>query len=244
VRDLGYFDLVGLDTKTGRAEKGEWRDDFDTLEVYNGFEGATRGRTELVLRDWLQLLAGGHRYVATGDSDSHRIQFQWAGYPRTYVFLPPEQAGDTGAPIDTVALIAALKAGRAFVSSGPILGAEIEGAGPGATVVSKEAMVKLHLSVRAAPWIDVDEIEVLLGTTTLRRIAVPSRPTSTGHPQEDLATAQRETLRFEQDIDIPVPDEGSFVVAIARGSRPIDDVLPYTPIQPLAFTNPIWVRRR
>jgi len=29
-----------------------------------------------------------------------------------------------------------------------------------------------------------------------------------------------------------------------RGTRAMDDVLPYMPIQPLAFTNPIWLSRR
>ena len=78
----------------------EWREEFDSLEVYNGHDGGHRNKVEAVLQDWLRLLEKGHRYVATGDSDSHRIQYQWAGYPRTYVALPAEKAGDSGQPID------------------------------------------------------------------------------------------------------------------------------------------------
>jgi hypothetical protein len=238
---IGYFDLTGLDAKTGRAGH-DFRDDFDSLEVYNGFEAANRAQVDAVFSDWIHLLLLGHKYVATGDSDSHRIQYQWAGYPRTYVMLTPEQAGDTGGPIDTTALIASLKAGHAVVTSGPMISASIAGQGPGSTVSAAEVPLKLHVSVRAAPWVDVSEIEVLGGGTTLARMSVPSRPGVTGRPVGDLVSARREAVRFEHDFEIP---EGlstpKFVVVVARGTRAMDDVLPYMPIQPLAFTNPIWL---
>jgi hypothetical protein len=242
-RQLGYFDIVGLDTKTGRAER-DWRDDFDSLEVYNGADGADRARVEVVLKDWLRLLMLGYRYVATGDSDSHRIQYQWAGYPRTYVSLPREQAGDTGAPVDVAALIASLKEGHAFVTSGPIVEATVNGQGPGSTVFTPQPVARLHVVVRAAPWVDVSEVEVLLGVNTLARVSVPSHPTLTGSPAGDLAAASAAAVRFERDFDVPMSGSGQrFVVVVVRGNRSMDDVLPYMPIQPLAFTNPIWLAR-
>lgn len=241
-KGIGYFDIVGLDTKTGTA-RGEWRPEFDSLEVYNGFDNANRERAEVVLLDWIRLLELGHKYVATGDSDSHRIQYQWAGYPRTYVQLPPEQAGDTGAPIDKTALIAALKAGHAFVTSGPTIDAKISGKGPGHVVVTSDKVARLHVVVRAAPWIDVSEVEIMLGTTSVTRVPVP--PASRNAPAVlDLAEARKATIRVDRDFDVPF--EGSaqkFVIVVVRGTRPMDDVLPYMPIQPLAFTNPIWLKR-
>jgi hypothetical protein len=240
---LGYFDIVGLDTKTGRADR-DWRDDFDSLEVYNGADGADRSRVEVVIKDWLRLLTLGYRYVATGDSDSHRIQYQWAGYPRTYVALPREQAGDNGGTVDVTALIAALKEGHAFVTSGPIVEATVNGQGPGYTVFTPQPVARLHVVVRAAPWIDVTEVEVMLGVNTLTRVSVPARPTVTGSPVGDLATASQAAVRFERDFDVPMSGSGQrFVVVIVRGTRSMDDVLPYMPIQPLAFTNPIWLAR-
>jgi len=242
-KGIGYFDIVGLDTKTGTA-RGEWRPEFDSIEVYNGFDNANRERAEGVLMDWLRLLELGHRYVATGDSDSHRIQYQWAGYPRTYVQLPPEQAGDTGGPIDNKALIASLKAGHAFVTSGPAVDAKIDGKGPGYTVVTQERLVRLHVVVRAPPWIDVSEVEVMLGSTSLTR--VPVAPASRNAPPVlDLAVARKSAIRVERDFDVPFDGRGEkFVVVVVRGTRAMDDVLPYMPIQPLAFTNPIWLKRR
>jgi hypothetical protein len=242
LKTIGYFDIVGLDTKTGRADR-DWRDDFDSLEIYNGADAANRARVEAVLVDWLHLLELGHRFVGTGDSDSHRIQYQWAGYPRTYVALPREQAGDTGAPIDNVALIASLKAGHAFVTSGPMVEATINGKGPGDTVMTAEHAARLHVTVRAASWIDVSEVEVMLGTRSVARVPVAPRPVS-GSRDVALAALRASAIRFERDVDVPF--EGSapqFVVVIVRGTRAMDDVLPYMPIQPLAFTNPIWLAR-
>jgi len=240
-KNIGYFDIVGLDSKTGHTDR-DWRDDFDSLEVYNGADAANRARVERVLYDWLHLLELGHRYVATGDSDSHRIQYQWAGYPRTYVSLPPDQAGDTG-PIDKVALIASLKAGHAFVTSGPMVDVKIDGQGPGNTIKTSDPSVRLHVTVTAAPWIDVTDVEVLLGSTTVTRVPVPARPRPTGAPPRDLAAARAAAVRFERDFDVPFEGANKFVVVVVRGTRTMDDVLPYMPIQPLAFTNPIWLAR-
>ena len=247
LRGLGYFDVVGLDSKSGHAEKEkEWRTDFDLIEVYNGFEARRRDRVEVVLQDWLHLLALGHRYTATGGSDSHRIQYQWAGYPRTYVKLAPEEAGETGAPLDSAALILALKSGRALVTSGPFIDASIDGQGPGSTVVAGERLARLHLRVRAAPWIDVTEAEVFLGAMTHSRIPIAARATVTGPPTGELAPARGDAVRLERDIDIALPAafEHLFVVVVVRGTRTMDDVLPYMPIQPFAVTNPIWIEHR
>ena len=240
---IGYFDIVGLDTRSGRADK-DFRADFDTLEVYNGAEAPNRARVEVVLLDWLRLLELGHRYVATGDSDSHRIQYQWAGYPRTYVEVPRERAGDTGAPVDASAVIAALKAGHAFVTSGPFLEATIDGFGPGATVTVAGPTARVHVEVRAAPWIDVSQVEIMLGDSSVTRVTVPSRRAVTGAPVGDLRDARDEALRFSGDFDVPYDGaEGRFVVVVVRGARAMDDVLPYMPVQPLAFSNPIWLKR-
>jgi hypothetical protein len=37
--------------------------------------------------------------------------------------------------------------------------------------------------------------------------------------------------------------ESTWVVFVARGERNLDDVLPFMPIMPLGFTNPVFVTR-
>ncbi|CAN5897114.1 hypothetical protein BH11MYX4_BH11MYX4_05880 [soil metagenome] len=267
---IGYFNVVGFDPKVGRVPVG-MRTDFDTLEVYNGYDLATRARTEQVLEDWFALLNLGKHFWATGSSDSHRIQYQWAGYPRTMALVDGKSAGDTGLPIEPSAVVAAIKRGHSFVTSGPMIELELQGADGKAGHAGDEILAPAHgasltgkLRVRAAPWVDVTSIEVLVGippapappgvpATPLvpspgrREVAfkmkVPSRPTVLGHEDGTLEEAAARTLRFETDLSIALPEGARWLVVVVRGDRPLDDALPFMPIQPLAFTNPVWLAR-
>ncbi|HEY2513975.1 MAG TPA: CehA/McbA family metallohydrolase, partial [Polyangiaceae bacterium] len=90
-KSIGYFDIFHFDPH--RAPPYGMRTDFDTLEVYNGYDLGSPDRVDAVLQDWFVLLNLGHRYAATGSSDSHRIQYQWAGYPRTMIDIGPSAEG-------------------------------------------------------------------------------------------------------------------------------------------------------
>ena len=265
---IGYFHVVGFDPKVGRIPVG-MRTDFDTLEVYNGYDLATRGRTEQVLEDWFALLTLGKRYAATGSSDSHRIQYQWAGYPRTMVTVDPKSAGDTGQPIETAAVVAAIKKGHGFVTSGPTieleLGPESKPARPGDELPAPRGPLAGKLRVRAAPWIDVTSVEVIAGIPApppapgsasgaalvpaagrrevLYKTKIPSRPTKLGKEEGTLEEAAARTMRLETDLVLTVPEGARWIVVVVRGDRQLDDALPFMPIQPLAFTNPVWLTR-
>ncbi len=43
--------------------------------------------------------------------------------------------------------------------------------------------------------------------------------------------------------DVPVGADNGWVQVIAKGKRLMSDVLPFVPVAPLAFTNPIYVVR-
>lgn len=266
---IGYFHVTGFDSKTGRVPSG-MRTDFDTLEVYNGYDLANRPRVEQVLEDWFALLNLGKHIWATGSSDSHRIQYQWAGYPRTMAMVDPRAAGDGGGPIDVSAVVAAIKKGHTFVTSGPMidleLGPEGRTARPGDDLsVARGGSVAGKLRVSAAPWVDVTSVEVITGfppsppsaagspsgavpsTPGRREILfqskIPSRPTRLGRPEGTLEEAGARTVRFETTLNLKVPDGARWIVVVVRGDRQLDDVLPFMPIQPLAFTNPVWLIR-
>jgi hypothetical protein len=217
------------------------RTDFDLLEVYNGYEITTRAKTEAILVDWYALLDMGKRIPASGSSDSHKIQFQWAGYPRTYARVDPARAGDTG-PIDSGAVVEAVKAGRGFVTSGPLVDLDVAGTQPGGELEGRDRRLTAHLRVRAAPWIDVSSIEVVAGGKSIHRAEVPSRPAFTGREAGTLEEAVARAVRFDADVELTVPPGAKWLVAIVRGERSYGDVLPFMPVQPLAFTNPIWLK--
>src|SRR5262249_34663994 len=80
--DLGYFH--NLRWTPGEPLPGI--DLFDGLEVLNGYENSPRETTRL-LRDWFYLLNQGKRLVGLGNSDTHRINWLRAGYPRSWLRL-------------------------------------------------------------------------------------------------------------------------------------------------------------
>ena len=234
-KDIGYFNVEGY--KRGRPVPVQMRTDFDAIEVYNGYDIAVPSRVDEVLQDWFALLEAGHRYVATGSSDSHRIQYQWAGYPRTMV-----QVSDVK-PIDPLAVVAALKKGRAFVTSGPMLDFTIGGGVPGDEVAVTGSRVDGHVTVRAAPWIDVTSLEIVVGGVVVQTLPVASTPTEIGPLPEPLAELERRSIRLDVDVHVDLPKVPTWVVVVARGTRLLDDVLPFMPVPPRAFTNPVWLRR-
>lgn len=244
---IGYFELMHVHPTTGSV--GRMRTDFDALEVYNGYEMASQQRVDLVLRDYYALLNMGFRYAATGSSDSHRIQYQWAGYPRTLVAAGPTADGPPGA-LDVDAVVAAVKHGHATVSTGPIIELTARApdapgmtAHPGDELSTGVQELTAHLRVRVAPWIDLTSVEVVSGGRVVRTFPLPSRPAKLGPELGTLAEAQARTLRFDEDVVLPLAPGNTWFLVIARGTRRLDDVLPFMPIAPMGITNPVWIVR-
>ena len=239
-KGIGYFDVVHFDPKVGKPPQS-MRTDFDTIEIYNGFDEADPARVDAVLRDWFALLAAGYKYTATGSSDSHRIQYQWAGYPRTMVSVPITAPVDEALGVDPLAVVAALKKGHAYVTSGPIIDLDVDGAHAGDEATAAEGRVRAHITVRAAPWVDVSTVEVVVAGRVVSTIGVPPRAPVTGREDGSLGEAQLRTLRLEETVNIDVGPTDTWMLLIARGTRRLDDQLPFMPVPPMAFTNPIWL---
>jgi len=243
-KGIGYFANIGFDPKASRQHIHN-RVDFDGIEVYNGYDDEQPARVEQVLRDYWALLNFGWRFTATGSSDSHRIQYHWAGYPRTMVTVDPHPPADGEAkPVDPLAVVANIKRGHATVTSGPIIELELGGARPGDEVVTTEDPVRGHLRVRAAPWVDVTRVDIVVGGRVAQSFDVPSRPTHLGAEEGTLEQAHERTIRLDRDIEVAVGADNGWVQIIARGERRMDDVLPFMPVPPFGFTNPVYVVRR
>ncbi len=228
--NIGYFNVAGLDPHTGRAVSRDYDPGFDAIEVFNGFYLNAIPQVESVLRDWMGLLGTGARYVATGSSDSHQVLFQWAGYPRTYVRVARD--GDPGAAAahDPATVLRALRQGRAFVTSGPMLFLSVGAAEPGDTVsVTPQEAVSVRVRVQAAPWIPVDSVDLYRDGQRVATLTVP---------------ASQALTRLDAELSLPV-SPGSFLIAVARGPRgALNVVLPYSDGAPFAFTNPIFFDAR
>jgi len=230
---IGYFDVMGFDPETGAAE-GPYSDSFDTLEVWNGFDLGRLPKFERVFGEWLELLALGHRYIATGNSDSHLVRLQLVGYPRTYVNVPG------GRIDDGLAVVRALREGRAFVTSGPFLEVSVDGHGPGEIAEARGRVAHVRVIVRAAPWLSADDLTLFINGEAVKTLAIgPAAPAvtrgRTAPPGRPLPV-----LRFDRVVDVPVSSD-AFLVVQVRGRTSMGDLLGRSGALPIAFTNPIWL---
>jgi len=262
---IGLFDTIGFDPHAVRSRLPS-RLDFDGIEVYNGFDIEHPARVEQVLRDYFGLLDQGWHYTATGSSDSHCLQYHCvvkvldhtlescagAGYPRTMVTVDPHAAESHDQDVDELdpkLIIDNLKRGHATVTSGPLIDLRLEGVAPGDELATNSELVHGHVTVRAAPWIDVTQVQLVAGQTggewrTVDSFDVPTQPTQWGPGEGTLEEAQARAIRFDRDITVPLGPTDGWVLVVAKGTRHLSDVLPLVEVSPLAFTNPVYVVRR
>lgn len=238
---IGYFDASHIDPATEQG-RGLLPKGFDAIEVYNGFDLGALDRVEEVLKDWVNLHEAGRHYTATGNSDSHSVQYVWAGYPRTYVKLADDHEDGKGAAITGAAVATALRSGHAIVTDGPIIDLTQGDHGPGDALVVENGAAKIHVRVRAPDWIDVRKVEVIVGGKVAFSQDLDERPSVAGTPQGTLEEARKHAVRFEADVDVKVPASVRSVFVLVRGNRLMNDILPFTEFKPFAFSNPLLRR--
>jgi hypothetical protein len=177
--------------------------------------------------EWMNLLAHGRRFTAVGNSDSHGIAYQWAGYPRTYVKVDD----DRPRAVTWASITHALRAGHAIVTSGPFIDVRAGSAGPGDMARAEGGRLGVELEVRAPPWIGIEHADFLLdGKPALHVLASGA----------ERATKSSRGVRLRFRGTLPIAADG-FVVVVVRGTTTLDRTLPGTTVVPVAFTNPIFV---
>lgn len=107
------------------------------------------------IREWYRYLDAGYRLPLVGGTDRMSAEVP-LGQVRTWARLDP------GAELTFEAWASAVRAGRTFVTSGPILELRVDGRGPGETIeVGAGGHVEVELVARAARPI-VSAVEVVL----------------------------------------------------------------------------------
>jgi len=197
--------LVEPDPKTGVRDI-----DFDAMELLNG---ARIGAYPALREDWFSLLRQGVVLTGTANSDSHTLQNLIAA-PRNYVSVPRDGVAD----FDPLAFVRAVREGRCFGTTGPLLEVSLGEAGIGDRFRGREGRLRLH--VRAAPWVSVRTARVYVDGRLVR-----SEPIA---PEGRLELP----LHFERDGFVTVEVEGSADATYAA-------LLPK--FTPFAFSNPIFV---
>jgi hypothetical protein len=170
----------------------------------------------------MRMLNNGRRITATGNSDSHHLVFREPGYPRNYV------ASDAGpfSHASEDALVESVRAGRVFVTYGPILDFRLNGAGLGDQVGTVDGEVRASVRVRCASWMNAK-------TATLY---ANSRPVATIALDPGDGAPQDVTVSW---VDRPAVD--TWYLVFVDGDEDLFPVRRGFGFRPLAFTNPIRV---
>lgn len=232
--EIDYFGEVGLDPVTAWSDSPRWSRGFDSVEIFNENAGwgyyesglapvDTASGRHSVLEDWFNLLGLGLRIAAVGNSDSHSVIGQHAGYPRNYVNVPSDDVRE----LSVGDIAEAVRRQSVFTTLGPFIEFSVDDAPMGGTVVAEGGTVELSVRVRAASWVDCDRVIVVVNGDRVHTIPVP-----------DVRTAER----LDTTVEIPV-DRDAFLLLLVEGDDPLAPVVPdkKRPILPLAVTNPVWI---
>ena len=226
--DLGYFTNINWGAGTANPPPAPLvtAGQFDALEVLNGYWTRSDAIGYLVT-DWMFLLSQGYRVTALGSSDTHKINWVRAGWPRTWLRLPTDRPGEvTGQMLGD-----AVRLQRAVASTGPFALLTVDGQQIGDTVIPQGGSVAVTMSVDAPSWMQVDVVRLYQSGQLLHEYAVVP-----GHRPV-----------FQNTITVPVSGDGWFVLQ-AEGAQalPPDVVGEYSmqngySMQPFVITNPVFI---
>ena len=218
---VGYFNRIELDPVTGSSSMQDFSFDFDLLELANGYDLENMKLLDDNLREYFGLLNTGRRFTLVGNSDSHRLNVNWVGHPRTYVRV----ADDRPEAVTPAGIALELKNGHTSVGNGMFILALANGvAGPGD--VLSERRVALQISARAPAWSNVRRIEVFANGAL--------------HSTREVVQPSGKPLRIEWEVDLDLAGD-TWLMVVARGDKPLTQAFPQRRVLPFAFVSPIFI---
>lgn len=223
-KGTGYFYLGKFDDQNDRSTRKGFSYDFDAIEVLNGYQDTNRRTIDRVMQDWFALLDRGHLVTATGNSDTHHMNYNLGGYPRNYVQVD----NDDPAVVTGGDVAKALRKHHAFFTTGPIVDFSIGSTGIGDLAPAPGGKARAEIAVRAAPWVSVSRVMVYISGDEVKRWEVP--------PGDKVD-------RFKESLDIEVAGD-TYVVVRVEGDKSLSPVVgggKDVTVHPFAMTNPIFL---
>jgi hypothetical protein len=224
---LGFFNNYNLDPEAAASASPGFSTDFDVMEAMNG--PVFYGGNDRAVADWLHLLNRGYFFPVVGSSDTHAIDGEEPGYSRTYV----RYTGGEGRALDRSALFDAVRKGRSFVSNGPIVELKVDDrAESGDTLTSRDGKVSVQIEVRGAPWLDVDEVCLIINGEP--GLIFPVEP------------SHGAVGKFRQRVGLTLARD-SYIICQVMGRRPLYPVVQVNARSaeeaalPYAITNPVFI---
>ncbi len=182
--------------------------------------------------DWFNILNSGEKKLAFGASNWPGTTPYFTGSPRTYVYYPQYETAYVEDEF-----LAQFASGHSFVSTGPFLDVKVGSAIPGDTVSVSSDSVDVSINVQAPDWIPVDEVRVIVNGEIVFSETIPQ---------------SSNVNRYSKTVNVALPSNDSYIVVecgatlnnIANGILPGGDFSRIYPgVQPLAFTNPVFIDR-
>lgn len=227
-RDEGFLTAIKYDPRIpvppgpednpeGQLRRRPWGGqsnlDHDAQEVMNG--SSTKGFHNYRI-GWHSFLSQGILKAGTANSDTHTLEAQVLGYPRNLVF-----GGHGLGDFDRERFNADVRAGRMIGTNGPVLlvcadGTDGQCHEPSLTAFQPADDGHLHIEVRAAPWIPVQEIRVIVNRQTVQ--VVRAGILSPGDP-----FGSEPLLRYQGQVPLPdlYPDTGKDAWIVVEAGLPL-----------------------
>ncbi|HEV3256035.1 MAG TPA: CehA/McbA family metallohydrolase [Gemmataceae bacterium] len=120
---------------------------------------------------WYTFLNAGCRTPLTG-AGGKASNATLLGAERTYARLRP------GEPLTYGAWIEAVRAGRTFITNGPLLSFTVNGHDPGAIIDLPSLDQPVHIAAEARSWLPFDQLEVVLNGNVLLQAKADGSPTA------------------------------------------------------------------
>lgn len=244
-----------VDEVTG--DTGLWTDDFDAIEVLNGF---SMNNFWSSFRWWLIMVGRGFSPTATAVSDTHGIYGSLGASPRSFAFV--DDGFDRPATMNLEHFVDRIRSGALIGTNGPFMRVEIRNingaaAGLGDVLDASHGEVTAYITLEMPEWIDVDSLDVYInvGGEELQgapgeAVSDPLEPTlrlpvvwDAQEHRELVASGEYDHYRLRQIVEVPLEVEAdSYVVFVARGlsagsMRPVIA----SSARPLAFSNPVYL---
>jgi hypothetical protein len=232
-RDTGYLRAIKFDPRkrvedqpalTKRPGGLHRNIDWNIIELINGSDVSELAQSRVL---WHSLLAQGYVVPGAGNSDSHGMTDEHLGWARNWVQAATQVVGFSAAILD-----AAIRDGRMIAGNGIVVLVEVGAPSPsqrrglGFTPYSANPGDVVSITVKAAPWIPVDEVRIVTSRGT--KIVATGLP----RPADPFGTAG--VVRYTAELPLSeLVDRDDFLIVEAGLSYPLsadldDDGVPDT----------------
>ena len=161
-----------------------WDSRFNAVEIWNGEGSSQLGdsngddileyqKQDVVLHDWFNFISFGYDITPLGNSDSHTLTKNIAGYPRNYIRVSDDSAFalESGNVVDDVLTTMTGKNGMnrdIVVTNGPDISVKVGNesiSSLGKTIQVFNDSAEVTITVRSPSWAKFDRIELFVNET-------------------------------------------------------------------------------